>query len=510
MANPTLYIANAILDAEQGLGDGTAYASGTSATVDQANKRFTIGGLSLIADLGDDTDDLLNGMLLYFPASGNRYHVTDWTAGTDQATVAETPATVDTGACRFLRTLYTYTALASHPAKQACDGVLAKLFKVQAANVALDLRVFLPNLLGQGGFEELAVGPISNTYSAPGVWYRLGAGVDVVSSSALRGSRMGLWDGATDNYFAQRTLYSLTKGHRYRILLLAQAVGGNTSTGALQVQVTTINGTSIVVQALAAITTTATWYIVDFVSGFDCAATFILALTAANIGSATDVRVDEFYIWDITDAPSALLAFGHNWDGITSVNVIGCRCDPSRTSFSSGTGTDDLSMITGVTVNGSGPVVQTWTVGSPPTSTQAWPVYRILIPANTAYQYQVAELLLAAKYSLGRSFRLGIDPEGRQDRDTVTVTESGAEQITIRTKPRILEGSFPHVSAADRAFWDVAFRERHFSGTKRDVVAVKWDGHLREEPVLFRCHKLRTPWQTPTVADVEMELREVL
>lgn len=119
---PTLFIKNALRLAELGLGDGTIYASATSAAPNPAQKTFVLAGLSIIADIGADADDKFNGLILYFPASGNRYHIVDWVAATDTVTSYENPAATDTGACEIRRGLVCPQQLAGNPAHFLADG----------------------------------------------------------------------------------------------------------------------------------------------------------------------------------------------------------------------------------------------------------------------------------------------------------------------------------------------------------------------------------------------------
>ena len=94
MTTPIIYHKNALRIAEDGLGDGTIYASGPSAVVNQTNKTFDLTTISIIADLGADSDDLFNGYILIFPNGSNiPYHIVDWEASTDLATTFEPPAT---------------------------------------------------------------------------------------------------------------------------------------------------------------------------------------------------------------------------------------------------------------------------------------------------------------------------------------------------------------------------------------------------------------------------------
>jgi len=166
---------NVLRQSELGLGDGTIYASGTvnlETDISQANSTFTLTGFTLDALTGTDTDDLMNGYLLYFPVSGNKYHVVDWVASTDTATTHEMPQITDTGACEFRKALFDNNALASNPLLYAADGRKDKAWDASINNPTIE--IYLPNAIDNGGFEggalapwsDIKIGGVSTDYTA--------------------------------------------------------------------------------------------------------------------------------------------------------------------------------------------------------------------------------------------------------------------------------------------------------------------------------------------------------
>lgn len=519
MANPQLYIRNVLAIARDGLGDGTVYCQGSSATPDQTNKRFTLAGITPIADLPAITDDIFNSYILWFPNTKGKYHVVDYAAGPGQATTFETPNLIDTGAWELRRTIHVPDILAANPALMACDGLPSQKAKIRAVNVACMIDVALPNLLGQGGFEELAAGPFPVSSQPAGKWSTGYSPIAVASASALLGSRMALWTvGGGTADLNQLLTGRLKKGKTYRCILKVQAVGAATNAGAISFQVRNFPGLTNVdanwggagTWSLGAIGTSPSWVTSpDFIPDFDTA-NGLLTMTASdvNAGSATAVRIDEIYLWEVVPV-SALLAFGHNWDGIgANLYVFGNRCQRSRTGFSSGTGTDDIYIVTAASVSGIAPVRQTWTVADPPTANQAFPIYTIYIPANANFQYEIGELLLGQARTLDRSPDLGMDPNERDYREVINTTLSGAETRALFSEPRRITGRITYASAADFAVFNGDFREYHIRDGQ--PFALYWPGQFDELPILLKSRNVKMPYARGPRPDIEFEFIEQL
>lgn len=513
MPNPILTINNAARRAADGSGDGTIYATATGATVDQANKRFTLAGLAIIADLGADADDKFNGYDLYFPASKTYYLITDWTAASDQATVDDVPATIDTGACEIRRRLYAPAADAAFPITRAVNGHPSLIAKILAANVALTIDVALPNLVGQAGFEELPAGALPSTEQAAGKWWST-AGITVSATTPLLGSRMAVWDTAANDTLQERLVLpkgGLKKGTRYRVLLKVQAVTGATLTGALGITVVQrTSGANLDADFGGAgswnpgiIGTTAAWITQDLIPDADTdTAKIMVAFTAASKGAATAVWVDEIAMWEVVPVAS-LLAFSHNWDGSPGPSVVGYRCPVGRTGLGAG---DSVTLLAATAVAGTVPLRRTWTVADPPTADQAFPVYRITIAAHANYQYEVGELLLGQSWAWLSVPELGLDPQAREYDEQRRRAKAGAETRTLYSEHRRIESSIRTVKAADRAIWSGIFRERHRKGG--EPFAAYWSGHW-DELLLLTCQDLKMPYRTivPDVAFTFVEAK---
>lgn len=367
--------------ADAGAGDGTSYATFATATISVANKTFVLGTFTLRADMGADANDKINGYLLKFTSSGNVYHITDWDAATDKATVAETPDTADTGAGEVLVNVLEATQTAAFPARQATDWRPFTKWKGTSATAA-ELYFFLPNLIKDGGFEEQAAGNVGGDWTAESTDWQ------VSSTTPLLGSRMAVWDADADAYLTANLTATVKKGRTYVVAFKVQSVGANPSAGALSIRVRQKNSPNSDVDAdfggagawTPTVTTTAAWVSQEFVPDFDTdeAQLFVDGISA-NIGAATDIRVDEFYIWEkIT--PSRLVIQGHNLNGSENILARAAYCNPLRTSYSSD---DYTEILASYDQDGTGLVYKTLTA-------TARPVYHLSIPAESGKTHEAA------------------------------------------------------------------------------------------------------------------------
>lgn len=510
---PILYHTNAVKRAQDGLGDGTKYATGSAATPNQTAKTFALTGLSIIADLGADADDKFNGYLLYFPVSGNRYRVVDWTASSDTATVYETPAANDTGACELRRANYHDDDDAAAPAFRLADGFPSILWKMRAANLVMGLEFCLPNLLEQGGFEEIAVGALPSAVQAKGVWYGT-SDFAVASASALLGSRMCAFTvpGSGDKDLQERMVGSLKKGRTYGILMKCQAVTGNTAAGGLAVRVRNHLSSAEVDADLdtdgkwdvPSITTTAAWQQTTFVPDFDTDdGRLLITAVFANRGSATVIRIDEVYVWEIITV-AALAVFGHNWDGTNpaagDLVIYRQYCSTSRTGIAGGT--EYAAIINAGAIKGTGPLVVEGTA-------TAAPIYRLLSLATSGLTYQAGELLLCEKWAWPRSPILGShDPNETMYKEQRRDAMSGARTTYKYHQRRMVGGTFVQMPAADLVTYIGGFKRNHFDERAPFV----WVGGTGDAPrLLLTTEKnFTTPYEQMVSPDVKFEWDEAL
>ena len=183
--DPKIYYDNIIRRANNGLGDGTYWATATTAMPNQAYGSFALSGLSIMPDAGADANDKFVGYTLYFVSSGRKYTITDWLASTDTAYVYETPHTSDTGACRIIKTVYESSSDSDHPAKFLSDGKLHHAWKGLTHNQTQTIVAFMPNFLADAGFERQTPGTVISP------WETTLAGADKwqATATAILGAR---------------------------------------------------------------------------------------------------------------------------------------------------------------------------------------------------------------------------------------------------------------------------------------------------------------------------------
>lgn len=466
MSAPTLYIKNALRIAENGLGDGTIYATGSSATIDATQKTVALSGLSIITDIGVDADDKFNGHILYFPSSGNKYHIVDWVASTDTATTWETPQTGDIGASEIRKNL-TQKAGAANPFFLAQDGQLYSKFKAPAAGDGVNATIALPNFLGQGGFEELAVAAFTTSEGAINTWWAASAfDWDIVSASALLGSRMAVWTvGVGDAHILQRTNRKFLKGRTYKFRCKIQSVGGNTDADCLYLYARSADlgaagaldsdwDTTEAFKMQA--TTTATWVTSpDFVPEFDCDNTkFTLSALQSAAGAATSVRIDELYFWEVVDVQS-LVIFDHNLASLasTGLRVFGYNCDKGRTSVTAA----DYNQALSADVSGLNPALETF-------SSQIYPVYTVEFIAVTAVKFEAAQILLGEKWVWDHDIEIPVNYKTRTYDEAVHKSRSGVKKFTRYSKAREIESVYRYMSAAHKAVLLDDWLPHHLNG----------------------------------------------
>jgi hypothetical protein len=414
------YHLNTVRRAEAGLGDGTKYATGTGATVDQDAKTFVIAGLSIITDLGADANDLFNSMILYFPTTGNKYHVVDWVASSDTATVFETPDTVDTDACEFRLNIYEAASDADYPIHRVADGQLFTLWKGSAAAQAQEIQIALPNLIEDGGFESLAAGNLAAPWTAETTAWQVSA------ASPLIGSRMAVYTkGASNDHLKQNLVGTITKGKTYRILFKAQAVTDNPPGATLAITLQQRVGANKLIQAASTwqptITTTAAWFENTITADFstDLGELFINGLgSGGSWGSCTAIRIDEIYVYEDI-AVDRLVALAHGFNNGEITSVYGCRCWPERTSFAYGNDAS-ANLASAVDVDQTEPLIQTLTESN-------YPVWEIILTSATGITYEAGILFLGPTMAFTRQMNHPFDPGSEITVGTLLETEAGRD-----------------------------------------------------------------------------------
>jgi len=411
------YHKNILKRAVDGLGDGTVYATGTGATVDQDAKTFELAGLSIVADLGADANDKFNSFILYFSSSENVYHIVDWDAATDTATVFETPAATDTGACEIRANILEADTDADYPVHNLANGKKHSLWKGSGAGQAQTVQIMLPNLIREGGFEAHAAGNLGSPWTAQTTQWQVSA------TSPLLGSRMAVYTKtAADCYLKQNLVEALEKGKTYRILAKLQALGANPAGDIVSIKARQRLSPNKVAESgldwKPTVTTTAAWVQTTFTPDFssDMLELFINALgSSGSWGSCTGFNLDEIYIYEDI-AVDRLIAAAHNWNNGEITSVYGCRCNPGRTSFAYGNDAS-ANLAANVDIDGTDTVLQSLTESN-------YPVWELVLTA-TGITYEAGVLFLGAAMAFTKQPDRPLDPDAEEVAGTMNETPAG-------------------------------------------------------------------------------------
>lgn len=498
----TVYHKNALRLAELGLGDGTIYASGSGATPNTGQKTFVVTGLTFAPYIGANVDDKFNGHLLYFPASGNRYHIVDWVASTNTATVYKNPASTDTGACEIRRALVCNKQLAGNPAHRLADGQRFSLWNA-ASNNAID--VHLPNLIKNGGFESGSVSPWEKNFDGGSAD---GSGVNSVTPI------LGTYDVSLDIGNRTNVLYKneivepMYKGRTYRLVFKGRKTGGSfvadkfyfqfyyqTANVAFTFTWTPITaGSSNAASWFPTLGTSNAWHVVDLVPDRDLPAGSKLAMVITT-GATFGVSLDEIYLWEKVDVRSLLI-----WDGLPSwaFNFLyGSFCAMDRTSAS--VGADSFIIINGGYQSGKDFVSVDF--GSNP-----YPVFSIQFNDLT----QASEILLGEKWEWKFPPELPDDPEREEYNESRFKSRSGVVDRILHSKQRVPGMELKLIDPVDVAVWQGDFKAHHLDPCH--PFAAKWDGNWGDRVILFRSTEpgFSLPRRTPNYPDKKLEWEEVL
>ncbi len=512
----TIYYKNALKIAEDGLGDGTVYASATGATPDQANKHFTLTGLSIIADLGADADDKFNGYILYFPASQNKYHIIDWEAAQDRATIFSndiTDMSIDTGACEIRRALYVSNAMASNPLLYAVDGFV-KSTKWKSNGLQSLIYVHLPNLLDNGGFESSSLTPwlmstsggtadtsaINSTSPILGIYdYKLNRGDRTWVQIAQNITRIMKANTTYRLLFKAKYSGTLNAGdfEIYLFRTLAKAAFSNPSSGS-------IFPSSSAPRWEPVLTTSNAWHWIDVVMpSFDLTERMNLIFRITGTSTA-DIFIDEIYFFPKVNIASLILAnFTGAFNSVSEIGVGGLLAPRDRTNWATGSEFTNL-LTTGVDVISSesgGISLFEFTAG-------AFPIYRIDTANNTGLN-EAGEIMLYEKWAQQRSPQIVFDPLAIEFMEERNTTISGIDyRYLFHEKPH-LEGIYPKVPAADLVIWKGDFLEYHIR--QGNPFVAKWPGYL-DEPILLVnvAMKFGTPYSVPDYPDISFDWKKIV
>lgn len=531
---PEILYRNILKIAQEGRGDGTVYASATSATVDQDNKTFTLSGLSIIDDLGADANDKFNGYVLTFTDTDRTYLITDWVSG-GVATVFGYPNAGDTGPCEIRRTLYTDDFNPSNPLRYACNGDLSKKWIDRAANNTAVIQACMPNGIDDGGFELNSLSDYWTT-SIDG-----DGAISINASSPILGSYdcvINMGTTATNGDIKQTGKVDLKTGKTYGIIFKARHSGTGTEEEELNVQLDYAvfgasqyipvtfskinsedalndlgNGTNN--QWRPDISDTNAWEEATFTVPEDIdAGDWVLRFRWHEVDNHYDLYIDEIYLFEVIQ-PDTLIIAGHNMAGgfAASSYIALARCSIDRTSMSSGylSGGADwqqniIDLDADVSVDGNSPIYETFTGPS-----FLCPIFVILFAAISGKTWEASEIWLGERWTWDRFLSGDWEPDDQEIEVRNVVTLGGLERSSERYRKKIRSGNILYLDNDEHANWRAFVKEVGLDKPFWYYLSALSDYGLEEEILLMKNDsKPRALMNADRIVSVQYKFKEVL
>jgi hypothetical protein len=473
MSAPTVLYQNLLVDSQQGRGDGTIYAWGTTAVPDVAGKTFVLTTVNIMDDLGADADNKFNGYELKFDSSERTYLVLDWTASSDLAVTLEVPNAEDTGDWTMRRTLYTDDFAVDNPVQYAQDGLLFQKWIDKAANNTASIFAAAPNGVDDGGFE---------LNSLTDYWEEDSDGdgaATVNSSSPILGTydcKLDLGTTGTYSRIMQPGKIDLRKGFTYGAILKARRETAEVA-GKFEVEPRYSNAAS------AGMATLLTWTLIDendqiatyrwrpqlTTSNEWQEATFVVSdnvdagdwsIFYFNRDSVNryDVYVDEIYIWEIGPTPAdgsipnpdTLVIAGHNMAGgfAAGSDVFSYRCPHDLTGFTNGVERVSSLELDGVQVDGDSPVFESFTA-----ETSAYPIIGITLTAVSGKTWEAAEIRIGKLWEWDAHVAGDWLPHDGDIETASSISLSGIRRVSDKWERRLFSGQVRGLSSAQYTEW---------------------------------------------------------
>lgn len=416
MANPKAVYENLLALAKAGRGDGTIYASGSTAVPNAGNKTFDLSPITFISDL-TEVDGVLKGYELVFLASGNTYLITDYVEATDLATVKDTPIATDAGAYEVRKTLWTPDFASASPLRLAADGRKHTSWIQDTVSTDADILAYLPNLIDDGDFEAGSLGAywgaagdgdssqseIATSEQFGDYLAQLSLGTTGTTSAIHQAGKEKLYAGRTYGIIFEARRLTGAVADAFDVTLRYASGSPETYIPVTFTLIDTVNdslgdlGQGTDNQWLPQIETAAAWQEAAFQVPEDIeAGDWNLWLNNTDSVNRRNVRLDGVYIWEIKQ-PGAFMISGHNFAGgfPAGSHCTAYRLNPHR----SGTGVDDRQQLHDLDNPpvGSEIIYERFT----PT-TSIFPVFRFFFGLVTGITFQASELWIGEEWSWSR------------------------------------------------------------------------------------------------------------
>ncbi len=479
MSTPTVLYRNLLYESNQGRGDGTIYAFGTTAVPTVADKTFVLTTVNIMDDLGADTDDLFNGYILKFDASEREYLVIDWDASSDLATTLDVPNAEDVGDWILRRVLYTVDFDPDNPVEHLQDGLLFQKWIDSGANKDATIQVAAPNGIDDGGFE---------LNSLTDFWIVTQGGTGTVAINAVS-PILGTYDcklsvgDQSDVGIEQNGKIDLRTGYTYGLTLKAGGDGGQvigcwffleyaaagdspyfpltfTRTAAGSTDNIQNGGNGVNNIWIPRITDVSAREEVTFTVPENINAGDWVLKVSYLVG--VDLFIDEIYLWEIgptgstggaADQSDTLIIAGHNMAGgfAAGSDVRGLRCQADLSNYDSTDPSDDMDILIdldAVTVDGNFPIHETFTA-----SVSIFPIMEINLAAVSGKTWEAAQIHIGKTWVWDAHVTGDWRPNAGEIEVASSVSLSGIRRVSRKFDRRLFSGQVRGLSAEQYGEW---------------------------------------------------------
>lgn len=510
MSTPEILYQNLLKVAQLGRGDGTIYATATSAAVDQDAKTFTLSGLSIMDDLGADVNDKFSGYILSFPVSERSYLITDWVAAGDVATVFEFPNVTDTTACEIRRTLYTDDFNVDSPIRYGSNGQLEKKWIDKTANNTASIVAAAPNGVDDGGFESGTLNEWTTSIDGNGAITVNSAGLVLGTYNCL----INMGTTATEGTISQSGKIDLEVGKTYGIIFKAFNTGIGVEEDELSVELVYSSGATTYIDVTFSkinlndniadvgggtdnswhpdADDTWSWDEVTFIAPDNIdAGEWKLLITWSETDSRDDLYIDEIYIWEIAPTPSdgsipnpnTLIIAGHNMAGgfVDASRILGQRVQGDLTNFSTDDWDQLLDLDVDVQVDGASPIYETFTA-----STVIFPIIGIQFWAVSGKTWEAAEIWIGERWVWDQFLSGDWEPVDQDIMVASSLTIGGHKRVSERYRQRLRGGTISTLDLDEVAEWEAFIAEAGLSKPFWYFIAAIPDLGLASEIIFMR------------------------
>ncbi len=276
----------------------------------------------------------------------------------------------------------------SNPIVYAADNHLAPRWR-GTENAWHYIRIYAPNLLENGGFENDLTGWGDGTLT-------LGFSVETVQK--LEGAKSVSYNPAGDAILQQWSTKKIIAGKTYRCIFKAKSLTGVAGAGLITCRIANCLDDSHIDPAMTGyqpiISPTSTWFGFDFVPSITTDFWKIQIDTDhTKKGGATLIVFDEFYIYKKINISDFIIA-SHNWHTGGNILIGGYKLSPLRSTATADINNRSMEDSFLVTYPGTFHTDLTYAAGGD------YPIYQILCSQTSDWTPEAGEIYLGDSWEL--------------------------------------------------------------------------------------------------------------